>query len=177
MQSGLVIIYWTIGLYSKLSYVCSRLKSDFPAFIICSAIPQIQTIGGFVAAVAVMQFTFTFPPLLLLGYQVMTDAMTEDKAFSPGNGRKGRIDTWKDWSRWKRVKAFLRSFMLTALTSATGTLRWTVVFQNVQSNAWIGRPYDSLHGNVGRWFNNPGDVCHFRRSNIVWMYCTCVICT
>ncbi|KAF8678538.1 hypothetical protein AX14_004692, partial [Amanita brunnescens Koide BX004] len=81
---GLVIIYWTI------------------AFIVCSAVPQIQTIGGFVGAVAVMQFTFTFPPLLWLGYQVVTDAMTEDKAFSPGNGSKGRIDSWREWSRWKR---------------------------------------------------------------------------
>ena len=51
-----------------------------------------------------MQFTFTFPPLLWFGYQVMTDAMIEDKAYSPGNGNEGRIDTWKDWSRWKRVK-------------------------------------------------------------------------
>ena len=91
----------------KLSYFYSRLKSDFPAFTICSAVPQIQTIGGFISAVSVMQFTFTFPPLLLLGYQVMTDAMTEDKAFSPGNGSKGRIDTWKEWSRWKRVKTSL----------------------------------------------------------------------
>jgi len=83
-QLGLVIVYWTI------------------AFVVCSSIPQIQTIVGFVGAAAIMQFTFTFPPLLWLAYQVMTDAMIEDKAYSPGNGNKGRIDTWKDWSRWKR---------------------------------------------------------------------------
>ena len=75
-----------------------------------------------------MQFTFTFPPLLWLGYQVMADAMIEDKAFSPGNGNKGRIDTWKDWSRWKRVKESLRSLMFTSLTSTTGALQWPMVF-------------------------------------------------
>ena len=52
-----------------------------------------------------MQFTYTFPPLLWFGYQVVTDAMMEDEEFSPGNGSKGRIDNWKQWSRWKRVKA------------------------------------------------------------------------
>ncbi|KAF8722745.1 hypothetical protein AX14_009564 [Amanita brunnescens Koide BX004] len=81
---GLVIVYWTI------------------AFIIGSAIPQVQSISGLVAAVGIMQFTYTFPPLLWFGYQVVTDAMIEDKEYRPGSGRKCRIDTWQDWSRWRR---------------------------------------------------------------------------
>jgi hypothetical protein len=52
-----------------------------------------------------------------------------------------------------------------------------MVFQIVQPGAWIGGLYDSLLGNVGRGFNNQGDVCNFWRSNIVWMYCAGVICT
>jgi hypothetical protein len=67
--------------------------------------------------------------------------------------------------------------MFTSLTSTTGGLQWTMVFQIVQSGAWIGGLYDSLLGNVGRGFNNQGDVCNFWRSNIVWMYCAGVICT
>ena len=67
--------------------------------------------------------------------------------------------------------------MLTALTSTTGALQWTMVFQTVQPGAWIGGPYDSLLGNVGHRFNNQGDVCNFWRSNIVWMYCAGVILT
>ena len=35
-----------------------------------SAIPQVQTVAGLIAAVCIMQFTYTFPPLLWLGYQV-----------------------------------------------------------------------------------------------------------
>ena len=82
------------------------INNNFPAFIIGSAIPQVQSISGLVAAVGIMQFTYTFPPLLWFGYQVVTDAMIEDKEYRPGSGRKCRIDTWQDWSRWRRVKTF-----------------------------------------------------------------------
>ncbi|KAF8677801.1 hypothetical protein AX14_004793 [Amanita brunnescens Koide BX004] len=81
---GLVLVYWAI------------------AFLVGSSIPQIQAVGGLIGAVAIMQFTYTFPPLLWLGYQVMIDAMIDDKAHSPCCGCKGRIDTWQEWSRWKR---------------------------------------------------------------------------
>ncbi|TFK61152.1 hypothetical protein BDN72DRAFT_778575 [Pluteus cervinus] len=72
------------------------------AFIIGSAIPQIQTITSLIAAVAIMQFTYSFPPLLRLGYDVLTDAMAEDEKYIPGMGTRVRKDTWNDWSRWKR---------------------------------------------------------------------------
>jgi len=75
----------------------------FPAFIIGSAIPQVQTITGLIAAIAIMQFTYSFPPLLRLGYDVITDAMAADKVYVPGQGASGRVDTWRDWSRWQRV--------------------------------------------------------------------------
>jgi len=49
-----------------------------------------------------MQFTYSFPPILRFGYDVITDAMAADKQYTPGAGTSGRIDTWKQWSRWKR---------------------------------------------------------------------------
>ena len=61
----------------------------------------------FIAAVAVAQFSYTFPPLFMLGYHVMTDAASEDHSHIPGSGIRGRIDTWRDWSRWKRVSNVL----------------------------------------------------------------------
>ncbi|TFK47166.1 hypothetical protein OE88DRAFT_1666471 [Heliocybe sulcata] len=61
------------------------------AFIVGSAIPQVQNISALVAAVCIMQFTYTFPPLLLVGYMVIKDAMIDD----PG-------DSWSQLSRWKR---------------------------------------------------------------------------
>lgn len=50
-----------------------------------------------------MQFTYTFPPLLRLGYDVITDAMANDEVYVPGKGSTGRIDNWSQWSRWRRV--------------------------------------------------------------------------
>ncbi|KAI0086112.1 hypothetical protein BDY19DRAFT_380379 [Irpex rosettiformis] len=41
----MVLLYWSL------------------AFIVASAIPRVQTISGLVAAVCIMQFTYTFPPL------------------------------------------------------------------------------------------------------------------
>ncbi|KAF8735056.1 hypothetical protein AX14_002816 [Amanita brunnescens Koide BX004] len=72
------------------------------AFVVGSAIPQVGTISALIGAIAVMQFSYTFPPFLLFGYSVITDAASEDHPHVPGSGGKGRIDTWRDWSRWQR---------------------------------------------------------------------------
>jgi len=72
------------------------------AFVIGSAIPQVQTISGLIAAIAIMQFTYSFPPLMRLGYDVITDAMSADAEYAPGSGTACRVDSWSDWSRWKR---------------------------------------------------------------------------
>jgi hypothetical protein len=82
--SGMVVMYWTL------------------AFVIGSAIPQVQTISGLIAAVAICQFTYTFPPALLFGYEVIVDAMKGDGEHVIGAPPTNRIDTWRDWSRWKR---------------------------------------------------------------------------
>jgi hypothetical protein len=54
-----------------------------------------------------MQFTYSFPPILRVGYDVITDAMAADQPYVPGNGSRGRVDTWRQWSRWKRVRFIL----------------------------------------------------------------------
>lgn len=73
------------------------------AFVVGSAIPQVQSISALIAAIAIMQFTYSFPPLLRLGYDVITDAMSADAQYVPGKGDSARADTWSDWSRWRRV--------------------------------------------------------------------------
>ncbi|KAJ7863579.1 hypothetical protein B0H13DRAFT_2354109 [Mycena leptocephala] len=47
-------------------------------------------------------FTYTFPPLFMLGLDMQLDAMTEDEAFTTPGVTPKRIDTWRDLSRWKR---------------------------------------------------------------------------
>jgi hypothetical protein len=82
--TGLVFAYWSLS------------------FIVASAIPQVGPMSALVAAIAIMQFTYTFPPFLRFGYDVITDAMAADAPYVPGQGTRGRVDTWRDWSRWRR---------------------------------------------------------------------------
>jgi len=82
--TAMVFLYWSLS------------------FVVGAAIPQIQTIVGLIASVAILQFTYTFPPILRFGYDVITDAMAADAPYVPGQGARGRVDTWKQWSRWKR---------------------------------------------------------------------------
>ncbi|KXN81080.1 N amino acid transport system protein [Leucoagaricus sp. SymC.cos] len=102
--AGLVCLYWAIGtLLLRPTYHTPHLPPHHTlAFVIGSAIPQVQTIIGLIASIAIMQFTYTFPPLLRFGYDVITDAMVADKPFVPGKGTSGRADGWNQWSRWKR---------------------------------------------------------------------------
>ncbi|KAF8313416.1 oligopeptide transporter protein [Clavulina sp. PMI_390] len=85
LWTPLVFVYWSL------------------AFIVGSAIPQVQNISGLIASVAIMQFTYTFPPAMRCAYDIMTDAMIADGPYVPGSfSTSHRIDSWRDWSRWKR---------------------------------------------------------------------------
>uniref|UniRef100_A0A0W0FFB4 Amino acid transporter transmembrane domain-containing protein n=1 Tax=Moniliophthora roreri TaxID=221103 RepID=A0A0W0FFB4_MONRR len=83
-----VVLYWSL------------------AFIVGSAIPQVQTISGLIAAICIMQFTYTFPPLLLLGYQIRVFAEGYGDHVATRNPNEPRDDdpgdTWRNLSRWKR---------------------------------------------------------------------------
>jgi len=80
------------------------------AFVVGSAIPQVATVSGLVAAVCIMQFTYTFPPLMMLGYkmQIAAAGLIEEDALAIGEAidvnapSKDPGDTWREWSRWKR---------------------------------------------------------------------------
>ena len=105
----------------------------FKAFVVGAAIPQIQTIVGLIASVAILQFTYTFPPILRFGYDVITDAMAADAPYVPGQGARGRVDTWRQWSRWKRVgslfflKIICSSFyLLRACSAVAGTSNFSI---------------------------------------------------
>jgi len=80
----MVVVYWAL------------------AYVVGSAIPQVENISSLIAAICIMQFSYTFPPILRFGYDVITDAMSEDATYVPGQGVAGRVDSWKDGSRWRR---------------------------------------------------------------------------
>ncbi|GAC97645.1 amino acid transporter [Pseudozyma hubeiensis SY62] len=71
------------------------------AFVIASSIPQVQTISGLIAAIAIMNFSYSFPFMLALIFYIKRDAMQGDVAYAPGYPAL-RQDTWRQWSRWQR---------------------------------------------------------------------------
>lgn len=75
------------------------------AFIVGSAIPQFSNISGLITAVSLLQTTYTFPPLLMLGFQMQRDAARPDASFSSASGQ---VDSWSNLSHWKR--AFVRNW-------------------------------------------------------------------
>ncbi|KAI9284903.1 transmembrane amino acid transporter protein-domain-containing protein [Umbelopsis sp. AD052] len=134
---GLKIVYQTIILDllngPRMASLAGRITWTFLvlgywafAFVIASAIPQFSNISSLVAAVCILQFTYTFPPLLMLGYEVQRDAIATDEYIDEQTGQPGQLqDTWSSWSRWKRgltrrwyVKLFNFLFFLAALATA-----------------------------------------------------------
>lgn len=73
------------------------------AYIIGSAIPQVSYLSALVAAICIFQFSYTFPPFMVLGYCMQLDAIKGDREFDINNPDAHRVDTWRDLSRWERV--------------------------------------------------------------------------
>ncbi|KAG0650724.1 hypothetical protein D0Z07_2310 [Hyphodiscus hymeniophilus] len=92
---GLVPIYWSI------------------AFLIGSAIPQVSNLSGLVASICVLQFSYTFPPLLQLGLNLQIDGMLPEagEGFDPVTGVTTRTDRgMKRWLRAYMKKPLLNTF-------------------------------------------------------------------
>ncbi|KAK9761411.1 hypothetical protein K7432_013708 [Basidiobolus ranarum] len=103
----MVIVYWCV------------------AYVVAGSVPQFSNISGLVAAVCILQFSYTFPPILMLGFDMQKDALQGEKPYDPITGATHRIDTWRDLSRWRRafskhwyVKTFNFLFFLAALATA-----------------------------------------------------------
>jgi archaellum biogenesis protein FlaJ (TadC family) len=76
------------------------------AWLLAAAVPQISHLGSFVGAACIMPFTYTFPPLLLLGYNAQNDAMLPGEDFNPQTGQVQRLD-----HGFKRlIRGFKRQF-------------------------------------------------------------------
>lgn len=70
------------------------------AFVIAMAVPQITNFSGFVAALCILQFTYTFPPFLMIGFKTQRDAMLPEETFDPSTGIVQRKDA--GFSRYMR---------------------------------------------------------------------------
>lgn len=73
--ASIVPIYWSI------------------AFVIGGAIPAFSGFVGFVSALCAMQFTYSFPPLLHVGFMIQKNAIGPDGDFDPASGPVARSDS------------------------------------------------------------------------------------
>ncbi len=79
---GMIPIYWSI------------------AFVIAAGIPDFSGLTGIVAAICILQFTYTFPPLLAIAYMIKKNAILPEEGFDPATGRFTRKDSGpKRWIR------------------------------------------------------------------------------
>ena len=71
----LVPIYWSI------------------AYVIGGAIPAFSGFVALVSAICIMQFTYSFPPLLYMGYMTQKNAVQAGEGFDPSSGKIIRHDS------------------------------------------------------------------------------------
>lgn len=125
MWSIIVPIYWSI------------------AFILAAAIPDFAGLVSVVAAFAMMQFTYTFPAFLSLGFSIQRAALRDGEGFDPVTGRIIREDTGvRRWIRGFFTGNVLKNvwnviYMLGALATAglgayAGIQGMIDAFQNTQ---------------------------------------------
>lgn len=93
------------------------------AFVVAAGIPQVSNLSGFIAAACILQFSYTFPPMLMLGFRIKRDALQQGEGFDPSSGQTLRHDGgMKRWARgFKKnllFNVFNLFFFLGSLTTA-----------------------------------------------------------
>lgn len=74
------------------------------AFIVAAAIPNLNVISSLVGALGILNFTYTFPAFMYLGYRVKADAKLPGEGFDPVTRVTTRHDEgWKRWFRGFKV--------------------------------------------------------------------------
>lgn len=70
------------------------------AFIVAASVPNLNGISGIVGALLILNFTYTFPAILYVGYNCQIGARLPGEGFDPAT----RITTRHDngWRRWVR---------------------------------------------------------------------------
>ena len=77
------------------------------AWVVSQSVPQINTWIVLVGAGCILQFTYTFPPFLMIGFKIQRDAMLPQETFDPVTGQVQRVDG--GFKRW--VRGFKKELM------------------------------------------------------------------
>ena len=81
------------------------------AFVVAAAIPSVSNLQGLIAALCILQFSYTFPPFLMLFHCAQRDAIQEGEGFDESTGRTIRLDQGVSrWMRGLRKNAALNAF-------------------------------------------------------------------
>jgi Transmembrane amino acid transporter protein len=125
----IVPIYWTV------------------AFIVAASVPDFFGLTSIVAAVCFVQFTYTFPAFIGLGFFVQRNAMRSDEGFDPTTGQVIRIDSGikrlvrgflaKRWylNVWLIIYG-LGSLVVSGLGAYAAIMGLIAAFKNPQINAF-----------------------------------------
>ena len=86
-------IYWILG------------------FLIAAAVPNLNGISGIVGALLILNFTYTFPALLYIGFRCQVDAALPGEGFDPHTGVTTRHDAgMKRWVRGFKKNWHINTF-------------------------------------------------------------------
>lgn len=101
------------------------------AFLVAAAVPNLSGIVGFVGGLFSLNFTYSFPAIMYLGYIVQSAAIQPGEGFDPSTGVTTRHDNgMKRWRRGFFKRPFLCTFttlyILCALASS-GMGTWAAV--------------------------------------------------
>jgi hypothetical protein len=81
------------------------------AFVVAGAVPQLGDISSLVGAFCIGNFTYTFPALLKIGFEIKKGAILPEEQFDEVNKKFTRMDGgMKRWWRGYKKSFFLTSF-------------------------------------------------------------------
>jgi hypothetical protein len=112
------------------------------AFIVAASIPDFFGLVSVVGAFCVLQFCYTFPPLLALGYFIKVNALCDGEGFNPTTGESIRYDT--GIRRW--VRGFFNGMWYMNIFNV-------IYLGGALSTAGLGA-YAAIQGMIGA-FENP----------------------
>ena len=70
------------------------------AFIVAASVPNLNGVSGLVGALLILNFTYTFPAILYVGYSCQIGARLPGEGFNPITRVTTRLDN--GWRRWVR---------------------------------------------------------------------------
>lgn len=81
------------------------------AFVVGASVPSLFGIAGIVGALLILNFTYTFPPMVFVGFMCQLGAVLPGEGFDPATGVTTRHDT--GMTRW--VRGFKKYWLINSI--------------------------------------------------------------